>query len=37
MMINATFGDADYHQGRFNALSYGSSREDRLANMSDAA
>jgi alkylation response protein AidB-like acyl-CoA dehydrogenase len=23
MMINATFGNGDYHQGRFNALSYG--------------
>jgi alkylation response protein AidB-like acyl-CoA dehydrogenase len=24
MMINATFGDGDYHQSQFNALSYGS-------------
>ena len=23
MMINAIFGNGDYHQGRFNALSYG--------------
>jgi alkylation response protein AidB-like acyl-CoA dehydrogenase len=23
MMINAVFGNGDYHQGRFNALSYG--------------
>jgi alkylation response protein AidB-like acyl-CoA dehydrogenase len=23
MMINATFGDGDYHQAQFNALSYG--------------
>jgi len=25
MMINASFGNGDYHQGRFNALSYGRS------------
>jgi alkylation response protein AidB-like acyl-CoA dehydrogenase len=29
MMINATFGDGDYHQARFNALSYGDPRRTR--------
>jgi hypothetical protein len=37
MMINATFGDGDYHQTQFNALSYGSREEDAVAPMSDAA
>lgn len=41
MMINATFGDGDYHQARFNALSYGSSDTGAgtasIASMSDAA
>ena len=33
MMINATFGNGDYHQAQFNALSYsGSSEEDATAN-----
>jgi alkylation response protein AidB-like acyl-CoA dehydrogenase len=37
MMINATFGDGDYHQARFNALSYGSAGAQSVASMSDAA
>jgi alkylation response protein AidB-like acyl-CoA dehydrogenase len=37
MMINATFGDGDYHQARFNALSYGSGGAQSVASMSDAA
>jgi len=41
MMINATFGDGDHHQARFNALSYGSSSSGtgtaNVASMSDAA
>jgi len=37
MMINATFGDGDYHQAKFNALSYGSSGAQSVASMSDAA
>ncbi|MFT7288810.1 MAG: alkylation response protein AidB-like acyl-CoA dehydrogenase, partial [Halieaceae bacterium] len=37
MMINATFGDRDYHQSQFNALSYGSQAEQRVSSISDAA
>jgi alkylation response protein AidB-like acyl-CoA dehydrogenase len=38
MMINATLGDGDYHQSRFNALSYGSAGEKApVASLSDAA
>ncbi|GAB5413130.1 MAG: pimeloyl-CoA dehydrogenase small subunit [Congregibacter sp.] len=37
MMINATFGDGDYHQGQFNALSYGSDSDAKVSSMSDAA
>ena len=37
MMINATFGDGDFHQAKFNALSYGSRHDGRVASMSDAA
>lgn len=41
MMINATFGDGDYHQGQFNALSYGSQSVEavsgKVSAMSDAA
>jgi alkylation response protein AidB-like acyl-CoA dehydrogenase len=37
MMINATFGDGDFHQTQFNALSYGSRAPQSVANMSDAA
>jgi len=37
MMINATFGDGDYHQSQFNALSYGTQSESSVASMSDAA
>ncbi|MEE4277529.1 MAG: acyl-CoA dehydrogenase [Halieaceae bacterium] len=37
MMINATFGDGDYHQAKFNALSYGSGGATSVADMSDAA
>jgi alkylation response protein AidB-like acyl-CoA dehydrogenase len=36
MMINATFGDGDYHQARFNALSYAPAEEAR-SHLSDAA
>ncbi|MEM1187939.1 MAG: acyl-CoA dehydrogenase [Pseudomonadota bacterium] len=37
MMINTTFGDGDYHQAKFNALSYGSGGDASIASMSDAA
>ena len=37
MMINATLGDGDYHQARFNALSYGSDASATVTNLSDAA
>jgi alkylation response protein AidB-like acyl-CoA dehydrogenase len=37
MMINATFGDGDYHQAQFNALSYGTRTPGSVASMSDAA
>ncbi len=37
MMINATLGDGDFHQSRFNALSYGSANSGAVANISDAA
>ena len=37
MMINATFGDGDYHQARFNALAYGSESGGAPARFSDAA
>ena len=37
MMINTTFGDRDYHQSQFNALSYGLQTEDSVTSMSDAA
>jgi alkylation response protein AidB-like acyl-CoA dehydrogenase len=37
MMINATFGDGDYHQSQFNALSYGAQAPTTVASMSDAA
>ena len=38
MMINATLGDGDYHQSRFNALSYGGENETApVASLSDAA
>jgi alkylation response protein AidB-like acyl-CoA dehydrogenase len=39
MMINATFGDGDFHQAQFNALSYGPqpAESESLANMSNAA
>ncbi|MEM8942288.1 MAG: acyl-CoA dehydrogenase family protein [Pseudomonadota bacterium] len=37
MMINATFGDGDYHQTRFNALSYSAAGDSAVANISDAA
>jgi len=35
MMINATFGDSDYHQAQFGALSYGS--RATVTGLSDAA
>ncbi|MFK7831245.1 MAG: acyl-CoA dehydrogenase family protein [Congregibacter sp.] len=37
MMINATFGDGDYHQAQFNALSYGSQAPVSVSDISDAA
>jgi alkylation response protein AidB-like acyl-CoA dehydrogenase len=37
MMINATLGDGDFHQARFNALSYGSAAAPDVADLSDAA
>jgi alkylation response protein AidB-like acyl-CoA dehydrogenase len=38
MMINATFGDVDYHQASFNALSYAAERGGKeRAPLSDAA
>jgi len=37
MMINATLGDGDYHQARFNALSYGRADSGAVTNLSDAA
>jgi hypothetical protein len=39
MIINAAFGDGDFHQAQFNALSYGSqpAESESVANMSNAA
>ena len=37
MMINATRGDGDYHQARFNALSYAADPGATLTSLSDAA
>lgn len=37
MMINSTLGDGDFHQARFNALSYGSADSGSVTSISDAA
>lgn len=37
MMINTTFGDGDYHQGQFNALSYHQPGDVAEHRLSDAA
>lgn len=37
MMINATLGDGDFHQAKFNGLSYGKADSGAVASISDAA